>query len=431
MSASNSASVHNNSGLQGEKRQRGLRGQPIVMLGVLVFAWGAMRVATWASPVPEGYGEAVLLTSQPASDHPSAATDPRLHMRAPVVPVPGSEGRDGASPIAPTIAPALAPLDGGWNDPALGSIQSGIVSPEAEPEPLAADLAAGQSRARMRMAAGHTLLAAAGFSNMEVPPEIAAFYERALSSNDRPARQRDSLSALDVPEAAPLAFAAPSPRAGSAGQWSADGWLLWRDDTTTPLTSGRPSYGRSQIGAVVRYELAPHSRNRPQAYLRGSAALQGASEQEVSAGISARPLARVPIRFAAEVRVSDRAETSEVRPAFYAVTELAPQQLPGGLQAEAYAQAGYVGGDFATAFVDGQLRVDRSLAAAGGFDLRAGGAAWGGAQEDGERLDVGPSASASFRLGAARGRLAADYRFRVAGDAQPASGPALTLSAGF
>jgi len=44
---------------------------------------------------------------------------------------------------------------------------------------------------------------------------------------------------------------------------------------------------------------------------------------------------------------------------------------------------------------------------------------------------VGPSAGISFRLGEAQGRVAADYRFRVAGNAEPASGPALTLTAGF
>ena len=54
-----------------------------------------------------------------------------------------------------------------------------------------------------------------------------------------------------------------------------------------------------------------------------------------------------------------------------------------------------------------------------------------GAQEDAERLDIGPSAGLSFRIGAARGRVSADYRFRVAGDAEPSSGPALTLTAGF
>ena len=57
--------------------------------------------------------------------------------------------------------------------------------------------------------------------------------------------------------------------------------------------------------------------------------------------------------------------------------------------------------------------------------------AWGGAQDGASRLDIGPSAAVSFRLGEGRGRVAADYRIRVAGEAEPASGPALTLSAGF
>ncbi len=270
------------------------------------------------------------------------------------------------------------------------------------------------------------MLMAAGFAQMRVPPEIAAYFSPATL----PAPTSAQLVQPSTVPAAPAA-AFVSAAHDRQSRWSADGWLMWRDDTTTPITSGRPSYGRSQLGAVVRYELAPGSGQRPQAYLRGSAALQGAREQEVAVGLSARPLARLPLRVAAELRASDRATGGELRPAAYAVTELPPQQLPGGLVAEGYAQAGYVGGRSATAFVDGQARVDRTLASAAGFDLRAGAAAWGGAQRDGARLDVGPSASLAFQVGQARARLAADYRVRVAGDAEPASGPALTLSAGF
>lgn len=162
-----------------------------------------------------------------------------------------------------------------------------------------------------------------------------------------------------------------------------------------------------------------------------ASALQGTREREAALGLSARPLAQVPVRVAAELRASERVGGTELRPAAYAVTELAPQALPLGTSAEAYAQAGYVGGTGHSAFVDGQVRVDRSIASVDDFDLRAGGGAWGGAERGGARLDVGPSASVTFDMGEARGRLAADYRFRVAGDARPASGPALTLSAGF
>src|SRR5690606_21417691 len=105
--------------------------------------------------------------------------------------------------------------------------------------------------------------------------------------------------------------------------------------------------------------------------------------------------------------------------------------LPLGARGELYLQGGYVGGEFATAFVDGQARIERPLGRLGETELTAGAGAWGGAQKGAARLDIGPSAALTFRLGDGRGRVAADYRFRVVGEAEPASGPALTLSAGF
>ena len=115
-----------------------------------------------------------------------------------------------------------------------------------------------------------------------------------------------------------------------------------------------------------------------------------------------------------------------------AVSELMPQKLPLGLVGEAYAQAGYVGGTGATAFVDGQLRVDRAVARTGRAELRLGVGAWGGAQKDASRLDLGPAANLGVSVSdAVFARVMVDWRFRVAGNAVPESGPALTLSAGF
>lgn len=216
-----------------------------------------------------------------------------------------------------------------------------------------------------------------------------------------------------------------------AGRWSADGWVLLRRDTTTPFLSGRPTYGRSQAGAVLRYSLAPASPLRPQGYLRASAALAGVSEKEIAGGISGRLLSGLPLRFAAELRLGDTDRGTKLRPAAFAVTELPPVTLPLGGVAEAYLQGGYVGGEFATAFVDGQGRIERPMRRRGSVELSVGGGAWGGAQKDSARLDVGPTAAVTFPLGPGRGRLAADYRYRLVGDAEPSSGPALTLSAGF
>jgi hypothetical protein len=217
----------------------------------------------------------------------------------------------------------------------------------------------------------------------------------------------------------------------SAGRWSADAWLHVRRGSGAPAAAIRPSYGRSQAGAVLRYRLAPSSAHRPLAYARLSRALAGEVETELAAGVLGRPLAGVPVSVAAEVRVTDRATGREVRPAGYAVTELPPLPLPFGLRGEIYAQAGYVGGRFATAFVDGQARVDGALARLGFGTLRAGAGAWGGAQKGAARLDVGPSAAMALAIGKTQSRLVLDYRFRVAGDAAPASGPTLTISAGF
>ena len=214
-------------------------------------------------------------------------------------------------------------------------------------------------------------------------------------------------------------------------RWSGDGWVLLRRDTSAPLVSGEPGYGRSQAGAVLRYNLAAGSGHRPQSYLRASAALSGPRERELAGGLSARPLPEIPMRLAIEARVSESGGGTEVRPAAYVVTELAPAKLPFGAQGELYVQGGYVGGRFATAFVDGQARVERPVAEVGDLGLRVGAGAWGGAQEGASRLDIGPTATLTFRLGDVRARLAADYRFRVAGEAEPASGPALTVSAGF
>jgi len=260
--------------------------------------------------------------------------------------------------------------------------------------------------------AAHAYLLSMGYRNGASGPTIA-------SASNAPAP-------VYAPHAAEAMQTAQLP-----SRWAMDAWALWRQDTDSPLLSGRPSYGRSQVGAVMRYRLAPSSGHAPQLHLRASAALEGRREREIALGASARPVPGIPVRLAAEARVSETDRRTEPRAAAYAVSELPPLDLPGGLTGEAYVQGGYVTGDFSTPFVDGQARITRDLAGTEDFRLTAGAGAWGGAQDDAQRLDIGPSAGISFRVGAARGRVAADYRFRVAGDAEPASGPALTVSAGF
>ena len=261
----------------------------------------------------------------------------------------------------------------------------------------------------------------AGFSRMELPPRIAA-----LLAPPAPAAQA----------AVPFQPALVRREQGGEDRWSADAWILLREDTTTAVTSGRGSYGQSQIGMVARYRLMPSSNHRPTLYYRASRALAGARESEAAFGAAARPLPGLPVVLAAEMRFTRSGGRTLTRPAIYAVTELAPLELPGGFTGEAYVQAGYVGGEFSTAFVDGQVRGEREVFDLGALgELTAGGGAWGGAQEGATRLDIGPSASLRLDLGGTPqgipARVSMDWRFRVAGEAEPQSGPALTISAGF
>ena len=352
------------------------RGQPLLVLAGLLAGWLGLRVALWEPPL-------------------GAAPGP-LHSKSEVVADQRVAVPDGASPAI--RLPQAVRSDHRFATSAAAAPHATMLA--AGPPTAAQVLSSARDRGPTKLTtpAGTPLL------TEPAPPGIP------------------TAAAFPIP---------PRPRTDAVERrWSVDAWAMLRDDTTTPILSGRPSYGRSQAGAVVRYRLASESALRPEAYIRASTALAGPREDGVAAGVSAR-LPGLPVRVAAEGRVENTSLGTKARPAVFAVTELPVLSLPLGLRGEAYAQAGYVGGDFATAFVDGQAAIDRPVARVGGATLALGGGVWGGAQEGADRLDVGPAASLRFSLGQAFGRLSLDYRFRVAGDAEPSSGPAMTLSAGF
>lgn len=198
----------------------------------------------------------------------------------------------------------------------------------------------------------------------------------------------------------------------------------------TPGAGNRPaSYGANQVGAVLRYRLA--GKASPFLYGRASKALVERGETEVAIGAGLSPFADVPVTAQAEVRLMDTGGQTQLRPAVFVVTELPPLAITERIEAEVYAQAGYVGGEFATGFADGQLRVDRDMLRLGNTEVRLGAGAWGGVQKGASRVDAGPTASVRTRIGKVPVRLNLDYRVRLAGSAEPGSGVAVTLSSGF
>jgi len=212
---------------------------------------------------------------------------------------------------------------------------------------------------------------------------------------------------------------------------SGSAWVLMRPGGGVTLGAPRAVYGASQAGAVVRFRLFETCSLEPSGYVRAYAALNGTQEKDVAVGLSVR-LPKVPVLASAEVRVTGNRLSTFVRPSIFVHTVLPPFQLPFHLEGEAYGQAGYVGGRGETAFADGQVRVNRVVEQGEAIEMLAGIGAWSGAQQGASRIDLGPTLTLGLRRrGSPVVRLGVDWRFRIAGNAAPESGPALTLSAGF
>jgi hypothetical protein len=217
-------------------------------------------------------------------------------------------------------------------------------------------------------------------------------------------------------------------------RWSGDGWvLLRREGNVASLATGAGSYGGSQFGAVVRYALQPGSARAPQLYLRGTGAIGRAPDRGVAAGFAMRPAPRIPATLMIEARVDQTYGGGViVRPAVAVVGGFGPRPGLQGLELEGYGQAGWVGGRESTAFFDLQAVADRRLVKPfAGADLRLGAGVWAGGQRGAARVDAGPRLTLRTTVAGAPSRLALDWRFRVAGQAEPGSGPALTLATGF
>jgi hypothetical protein len=237
-------------------------------------------------------------------------------------------------------------------------------------------------------------------------------------------------AAASAPAAGPFAGARASPVAAQqwpramAGRWSASAWLSVRPGTGLGAAPGGGQLGGSQAGARLAYML--DAGNRIALYGRLTAPLAGRGK-EAAAGVEWQPTS-LPMRLIAEQRVG----FDGVRggPGLGLVGGI-DEALGGGFRFESYAQAGAVARERIEPYADGAARATRTLAEEGGVRLAVGGGAWGGAQRDAARLDLGPSATVALPLGDAHVRVALDWRQRVAGDALPGSGLALTIGSDF
>ncbi len=225
-------------------------------------------------------------------------------------------------------------------------------------------------------------------------------------------------AALPLPGAIIAAPLPPADRPPS--RFAVSAWLIARGGSATPLV---PQLGGSQAG--MRATVALDAARRLALAARVSGALD-AREREAAIGVDWRPTS-LPIHLVAEQRIGLAGMRSG--PAIGVVGGIGPTPVAGRLELDAYAQAGAIarrGG-----FIDGAVRLAHPIATHGRARLLLGAGAWGAAQREASRVDVGPALTLAAPLSGKLVRLELDWRQRIVGDAAPASGPALSIGTDF
>lgn len=188
----------------------------------------------------------------------------------------------------------------------------------------------------------------------------------------------------------------------------------------TPSLATGGTLGGSQAGARLAYNIT----RQVAATVRTSSDV-GRRGGEVAAGMRIRPLSGIPLWFTAERRQRlGHGGTGRSAFAFFAESGVYQQPMPWRFRLDAYLQGGIVGLRSRDAFVDGGLTFTRPIYRR----FSAGLGLWGAAQPGIYRLDAGPRMSMKVRSNV---NVHVDWRQKVAGNAQPGSGPAITLAGDF
>lgn len=259
----------------------------------------------------------------------------------------------------------------------------------------------------------------------DLPLNLMSFMETSADFTDHVASSPTQLGGLHAPTVSPL----PLTVARSANErWHAGAWLLWRRSTSMDnpaVPTGQ--LGGSQAGVRLDYDLRPDAASRMTAYGRLTTALQRPTAPEAAVGLSIQPVRAIPITLAAERRIALGTGGRNAN-AVMAVGGFGPTPIAPSVMAEAYAQTGIVGFRQRDAFIDGKFSLTTPLS---DTPFRLGAALSGGAQPGASRLDIGPELQFRLPLPQTNARLSVEWRERIAGNARPGSGLAITLAADF
>ncbi|MFC4291232.1 hypothetical protein ACFOWX_02265 [Sphingorhabdus arenilitoris] len=199
------------------------------------------------------------------------------------------------------------------------------------------------------------------------------------------------------------------------------------------ILAAQGQYGGSQSGIIATYKLNNSTNSDLMILTRLAAETVRGGDREAAVGLRWRPSRALPVSLSAEYRMRERSADAV---AIYVATSIDDVAIAADIRASGFAQMGYVKALPSTprassAFFDAGARLEKPLVTSKPLGVAIGAGAWAGGQRGTQRIDIGPTLRLDASLSDIPLRLHADWRFRVGGNAQPGSGPALTLSTGF
>lgn len=232
-------------------------------------------------------------------------------------------------------------------------------------------------------------------------------------------------------ESQKLALAAPVPKAQSTPSFeevrrpnipsrlSLSAWATMRYKAGSDGLANAGTLGGSQAGARVLWRYSPQLA----VSVKASAPVNSTRGAEGAIGVRYQPFTSLPVAVTLERRHRFR-DYGRSAFALFAEGGVYGRSLPWQSTLDGYFQGGVVDFNNPDWFVDGQLAVTRPV----WRNLSGGIGVWGGAQPGLNRFDAGPRLS--LRL-TPKIRAHFDYRYNVAGNAQPGSGAVMTLAGDF
>jgi len=252
------------------QRAAARRGAPLFVLSCVLGGWVLARTAAWSfwpdidlpSRLPPALRDIGRPAMAVAEDRSSAVDHDAL--------------RRDFDPLVRIALPSSAHPHPRYQPATPGDWTRRMnVAPRPAPPPMPA--------IEPRIAGGHALLWLAGAAQLPGPRVLL-----------------ERVGQLSASLGGPSLSGAPSSR-----RWSADAWAMFRRGGGTGSAAPfAPTYGGSQVGAVLRFRLAPASEHRPTAYVRATAALAAGGDREMAAGLAVRPVASLPVVVAGEGRVT-------------------------------------------------------------------------------------------------------------------------------